>query len=110
MRLPTLITFDNHSPRSMKNSCSLLLSRTLPLSAVLLFFEPTIASAQTQPTPTDITTTTPSSPVTTPVTTAAVGNPPAIAAPVQSVAAPTQVPVYLPVGSPQYARVNSRWW
>jgi len=108
----------------MNNSCSLLLTRTLPLSAVLLFFAPTIASAQTSSTAIDTTTTTTSSPVTTPVTTAApavsvtapqpaavvsqlapaiVSNPTPIAAPVQSAIAPTQVPVYLPIGSPQYA-------
>ncbi|MEX0272092.1 M48 family metalloprotease [Leptolyngbyaceae cyanobacterium UHCC 1019] len=106
----------------MKNSCSLLLSRTLPLSAVLLFFAPTISSAQTQSTPTDTTTpTTTSSPIATPVTPVApavsvtpaqpvnqptpatVSNPTAIAAPVQSAIAPTPVPVYLPMGSPQYA-------
>ncbi len=91
----------------MKNSCSLLLTRTLPLSAVLLFFAPTIASAQTQSTPTDTTTPTTSSPVTTPVTTAAPAvsttpAPTAIAAPVQPAIAPTQVPIYAPVGSPQY--------
>jgi predicted Zn-dependent protease len=107
----------------MNNSCSLLLTRTLPLSAVLLFFAPTIASAQTQSTTTDTPTTPTSSPVTTPVTTttpavsttttlpatlpvnqppAIVGNPAAIAAPGQSAVAPTQVPVYIPVVSPQY--------
>ncbi len=106
----------------MNNSCSLLLSRTLPLSAVLLFFAPTIASAQTSST-TITPTTTISSPVTT-VTTAApavstpptqsaaivdqpspaiVSNPTLIAAPVQSAIAPTQAPMYLPTGSPQYA-------
>jgi len=108
----------------MNNSCSLLLTRTLPLSAVLLFFAPTIASAQTSSTAIAPTTTTTSSPVTTPVTTAApavsvtvpqpaavvsqlapaiVSNPTPIAAPVQSAIALTQVPVYLPIGSPQYA-------
>ena len=106
VRLPTLNTFDNHSLLSMNNSCSLLLTRTLPLSAVLLFFAPTIASAQTQPTPVNTTTTT-SSPVVTPapIATPAVSSttaPSAIAAPVQSAIAPTQAPVYLPVGSPQY--------
>lgn len=90
----------------MNNSCSLLLTRTLPLSAVLLFFAPTIASAQTSSTTINTTPTTTSSPVTT-VTTAAPAistttTPAAIAAPVQSAIAPTQVPIYAPVGSPQY--------
>jgi tetratricopeptide (TPR) repeat protein len=103
VRLPILITFDHHSLLSMKNSCSLLLTRTLPLGAVLLFFAPTIASAQTQPTPTDSTATTsnPVTTVTTPTPAVSTTPLPAIAAPVQPAIAPT--PAYFPAGSPPYA-------